>query len=140
MNFFFDNMMSPKLARMLQIFVDRDHRVSHIHEDERFDGSTEDERWVSELAKDEEGWSVISGDLRMLANPTIVAQLSAYSALKSGSSRKPWSTGIERKIASSRSWSSVCWRVPLSSIKSPRDWSRSMWARSPTWRRICEAR
>jgi hypothetical protein len=73
MNFFFDNMMSPKLAKMIRIFTEGEHRISHIRDDPRFRHSTEDQVWVSELAKDAAPWSVISGDLRMIQNPTILA-------------------------------------------------------------------
>jgi len=74
MNFFFDNMMSPKLARMVEVFSDREHRVSHILEDARFGRATYDTTWVNALANDPDGWSIISGDLRMLSNSTIVAE------------------------------------------------------------------
>ena len=73
MNFFFDNMMSPKLAKMVEVFTDREHRVRHIREDARFGHTTEDEIWISGLASDTDRWSIISGDLRMLSNSTIVA-------------------------------------------------------------------
>jgi hypothetical protein len=67
-------MMSPKLARMLGVFVGGEHRVTHVREDERLMGSVREEDWVPVLANDGEGWSVLSGDLQMIANPTIVAQ------------------------------------------------------------------
>ena len=67
-------MMSPKLASMVAVFTDREHRISHIREDKRFGHSTEDERWITGLANDTDHWSIISGDLRMLSNSTIVAE------------------------------------------------------------------
>jgi hypothetical protein len=73
MNFFFDNMMSPKLARMIQIFTEGEHRITHIRHDPWFHRSIDDQVWVSEIAKDANPWSVISGDLGMIQNPTILA-------------------------------------------------------------------
>lgn len=65
--------MSLKLARMIEIFTEGEHSVSHIRDDPRFHHSTEDEAWVSELAKDADPWSIISGDLRMIQKPSILA-------------------------------------------------------------------
>jgi hypothetical protein len=74
MNFFFDNMMSPKLAKMIQVLCDGEHCVCHVRDDPKFGPRTEDRIWVTALAGDSEPWCVISGDLRMLGNSTIIAE------------------------------------------------------------------
>jgi hypothetical protein len=73
MNFFFDNMMSPRLAKMLEVFTSGEHRISHIRFDERFRHGTDDRTWVSELARDPHPWGVVSGDLRMIQNMPVLA-------------------------------------------------------------------
>jgi hypothetical protein len=73
-NFFFDNMVSPKLAKMVEVFTAGEHRVSHIREDARFRHATDDQTWITRLANDADHRNIISGDLRMLGNPTIVAE------------------------------------------------------------------
>jgi hypothetical protein len=74
-NFFFDNMMSPKLARMIAVLYEGVHRISHMREDPRFSQNSPDDVWIPTLANDDVPWSVISGDINMLRNPTIIASL-----------------------------------------------------------------
>jgi PIN domain-containing protein len=75
MKFFFDNMMSPRLAKMLEAFVEGEHTVRHIRYDPRFRHNTSDAIRIPALADDDIQWSVISGDLWMLSSPTIIARL-----------------------------------------------------------------
>lgn len=66
MNFFFDNNLSPKLARCLHVLVEPEHRVVHLKE--RFAANTSDEVWMGALAA-ETGWVIVSGDLQIKKNP-----------------------------------------------------------------------
>jgi hypothetical protein len=64
--FFFDNNLSPKLARCLDVLVEPEHRVIHLKE--KFAADTPDTVWMRLLAK-ESDWIVISGDLQIRRNP-----------------------------------------------------------------------
>jgi hypothetical protein len=64
--FFFDNNLSPKLAKSLHLLVEPDHQIVHLKD--RFAANTPDETWMTELAK-ERGWIIVSGDLRIKKNP-----------------------------------------------------------------------
>ncbi len=66
MRFFFDNNLSPKLAKSLHVLVEPDHQVVHLKD--RFATNTPDETWMAELAK-ERDWIIVSGDLRIRKNP-----------------------------------------------------------------------
>ncbi|HWA85893.1 MAG TPA: hypothetical protein VG710_06705 [Opitutus sp.] len=66
MRLFFDNNLSPKLARSLDVLVQPEHRVIHLKE--RFSANTSDEVWMRALA-DEPGWVIVSGDLQIRKNP-----------------------------------------------------------------------
>ena len=66
MRFFFDNNLSPKLAKSLHLLVEPDHQIVHLKD--RFVANTPDETWMTELAK-ERGWIIVSGDLRIKKNP-----------------------------------------------------------------------
>ena len=66
MRFFFDNNLSPKLAKSLHVLVEPDHQVVHLKD--RFAANTPDETWMAELAK-ERDWIIVSGDLRIRKNP-----------------------------------------------------------------------
>lgn len=66
MKFFFDNNLSPKLARSLDVLVQPEHRVIHLKE--RFAADTADEVWMRALAG-ESDWVIISGDLQIRKNP-----------------------------------------------------------------------
>jgi PIN like domain len=74
-NFFFDNMMSPKLVDAINILFGIGHVITHIKRDARFSDNTRDIVWMSALAKDPGPWSIISGDMKMLNNPTIISDL-----------------------------------------------------------------
>ena len=63
-----------------------------------------------------------------------------HSGMNFVSSRKPWRTGIDRRIASSRSWSAALAIVPRSSSHVATGLDAVDVGESPTWRRICEAR
>jgi hypothetical protein len=64
--FFFDNNLSPKLARSLNALVEPERQVVHLKE--RFAANTADEIWMRTLAS-EPDWVIISGDLRIRKNP-----------------------------------------------------------------------
>jgi PIN domain-containing protein len=64
--FFFDNNLSPKLARSLHVLVEPEHHVVHLKE--RSAANTPDEIWMRALAG-EEGWIIVSGDIRIAKNP-----------------------------------------------------------------------
>jgi len=64
--FFFDNNLSPKLARSLNVLVAPEHTVTHLKE--LFAANTPDEVWMGQLAS-QPGWVIVSGDLRIRRNP-----------------------------------------------------------------------
>ena len=66
MKLFFDNNLSPRLARGLDALVQPDHRVTHLKD--RFAANTADEAWMRELAR-EPDWIIVSGDLQIRKNP-----------------------------------------------------------------------
>ncbi len=66
MRLFFDNNLSPKLARSLDVLVQPEHRVVHLKE--RFAAHTADEVWMRALAA-EPDWVIVSGDLQIRKNP-----------------------------------------------------------------------
>ncbi len=75
MRFFLDNMMSPRLARALQVLFEIEHEICHIKTEGRFHGGTKDRDWISPLCADPDPWAIISGDISMLSNQTIIADL-----------------------------------------------------------------
>ncbi len=74
MRFFFDRNMSPRLARMVDIY-ERDHSVIHHDDDGRFIPTTTDIDWIQVLADDRPPWIVLSGDGRILKNRVEAAAL-----------------------------------------------------------------
>ena len=66
MKFFFDNNLAPKLAKCLHVLVEPEHQVVHLKD--KFAANTPDEIWMQALAA-EEGWIIVSGDLRITKNP-----------------------------------------------------------------------
>jgi hypothetical protein len=64
--FFFDNNLSPKLARCLHALVEPQHQVVHLKE--KFASNTVDEVWMRSLASQPD-WVIISGDLQIRKNP-----------------------------------------------------------------------
>ena len=66
MRLFFDNNLSPKLARSLNVLVEPEHQVVHLKE--QFPAQTADEVWMRALAGQPD-WVIISGDLRIRKNP-----------------------------------------------------------------------
>ncbi|HVU23753.1 MAG TPA: hypothetical protein VHE13_06480 [Opitutus sp.] len=65
MRLFFDNNLSPKLARSLDVLVQPEHRVVHLKE--RFAANTPDAVWMRALAS-ESDWVIVSGDLQIRQN------------------------------------------------------------------------
>lgn len=66
MRFFFDNNLSPHLARALgELIRPEGHEVLHLRQ--MFPADTEDEDWLPFLG-DQGGWVVISGDVRIVKN------------------------------------------------------------------------
>jgi hypothetical protein len=74
MRFFFDRNMSPRLARMIDIY-ERDSSVIHHDDDGRFTPTTTDVEWIRALAADDPSWVVLSGDGRILKNRVELAAL-----------------------------------------------------------------
>lgn len=67
MNFFFDNNISPKLARAIDALEgDGGNSVTHLRE--RFAVNASDEDWISSLGQ-ESGWVVVTSDYRITKNP-----------------------------------------------------------------------
>lgn len=66
MRFFFDNNLSPKLARSLDELVRPEHQVIHLKEN--FPADAADVVWMRALAK-ESDWVIVSGDLQIRKNP-----------------------------------------------------------------------
>ncbi|MGH7146036.1 MAG: hypothetical protein ACREJ2_18140 [Planctomycetota bacterium] len=75
MKFFFDNNMSPNLAKAMQILAEKDNKgkstddqVQITHLRDRFEQNIADEEWIPQLALDP-SWIVISGDRNITRNP-----------------------------------------------------------------------
>jgi hypothetical protein len=67
MRFFFDNCISPRLARAIRVLVEHEsHTISYLKE--RFPESTQDVSWLQTLAT-EGDWVVVSGDLMIRQRP-----------------------------------------------------------------------
>lgn len=66
MRLFFDNNLSPRLARSLHVLVAPEHQVVHLKD--LFAANTPDDVWMHALAEQED-WVIISGDLRIRKNP-----------------------------------------------------------------------
>lgn len=62
MKFFFDNNISPRIARALRELVEGEHEVCHLRD--RFKPNSPDPEWISQLGR-EGGWILITGDLRI---------------------------------------------------------------------------
>lgn len=65
MKVFFDNNLSPRIARALNELF-REHEIKHLKE--KFKEDVTDVEWIGSLSK-ERGWIVISGDNRITRNP-----------------------------------------------------------------------
>jgi len=74
MRFFFDRNMSPRLARMIDVY-ETAHQVRHHDDDSRFGPNTTDVEWIKVLGADDPPWVVISGDGRILRNKAEAAVL-----------------------------------------------------------------
>jgi len=66
MKFFFDNCISPKLARAIHALIEPDHKVEHLRD--RFVPSTKDTEWIQQLA-DEGNWVIVTADHRIRTRP-----------------------------------------------------------------------
>jgi hypothetical protein len=67
-NFFFDNTLSPKLARSLDQLLQPEHSVRHLKQD--FLPSVEDQQWMRELSQKAAGPNaVVTADVRIQRNP-----------------------------------------------------------------------
>lgn len=65
MKLFFDNNISPKIARAFAALLDQSDQSVALRE--RFDTRVTDVEWINTLGNDR-GWIVISGDKRILKN------------------------------------------------------------------------
>lgn len=70
MKFFFDNNLAAKIAKGLNGFVEPEHQVVHLRT--HFPANTDDAVWMSQLAR-EEGWVIITADIRIGKNPHEIA-------------------------------------------------------------------
>ena len=66
MKFFFDNCISPRLARAIHELSKPEHEVLALRD--RFDPGTADTVWIPTLGV-EGGWTIVSGDLRIRTRP-----------------------------------------------------------------------
>jgi len=64
MRFFFDNCLSPKLARAINCLIEPDHTVLHLRDHKEFSADTPDTKWIQKLGE-EGNWVIVSGDLRI---------------------------------------------------------------------------
>ena len=70
MRFFCDRNVPPQLARMINAF-DQYHTIMAYNDDDRFTETTPDVEWIKVLESDgDPPWIIISGDGRILKNPT----------------------------------------------------------------------
>jgi hypothetical protein len=61
LNFLFDNNLPPAIADALHCLCKKDgHSVDHLRH--RYQPSTPDNEWLTDLATDSDPWAVISGD------------------------------------------------------------------------------
>ena len=66
MKFFFDNCISPNLARGISVLIEPDgHEVTPLRD--FFSADTKDPIWIKTLGE-EGGWIIVSGDHRILKN------------------------------------------------------------------------
>jgi hypothetical protein len=65
-NFFFDNNLSPKIAKGLGGFLSPDHKVTHLKD--RFPPTTDDIDWMAQLAN-ETDLIIVTADVRIGKNP-----------------------------------------------------------------------
>ena len=65
MRFFFDNNLSPKLARALHQLVEPEHIVEHLTT--RFEANAEDALWMNQLAGERE-LVIVTADIRIGRN------------------------------------------------------------------------
>ena len=66
MRFFFDNCLSPKLARAIHALVEPDHEVVPLRD--IFPPSTPDTDWIGTLAS-EGDWIIVTSDHRIRSRP-----------------------------------------------------------------------
>ncbi|HEX4638138.1 MAG TPA: hypothetical protein VH170_01495 [Chthoniobacterales bacterium] len=66
MKFFFDNNLAAKLAHGINQMVQPDHEVVHLRD--KFRANEEDIVWMKALSA-EEGWVIITADVRISRNP-----------------------------------------------------------------------
>lgn len=72
MKFFFDNCISPRLARAIHQLIQPKHSAIPLRD--RFHADTPDNDWLSELGNEtrpgtDDEWVVISGELRIKTRP-----------------------------------------------------------------------
>jgi len=103
MRWFFDNCVSPKLARALNILVQPEHEVVALRDKwPQADTKTiEDVFWIQTLGK-EQGWVVVSGDLRIRSHPAESAALR---------SAKLTTFFLAKGYADAAKWEQVRWLV-----------------------------
>ncbi|MBI3826335.1 MAG: hypothetical protein HY294_10095 [Candidatus Rokubacteria bacterium] len=68
MRFFFDNTMSPALARAVAALESASDRNDVVHLRTKFAANTNDVAWIRALGQ-ERDWVIVSGDLHIMRNP-----------------------------------------------------------------------
>jgi hypothetical protein len=108
---FFDNNLSPRLARALKAFFDQQHEITHLRE--KFDPRIGDKEMIERLS-DEGAWVFVSGDRRITKN---AAEREAFRGskligifLSSGLNKAPEIKKLERILAI---WHAIERLVPL---------------------------
>lgn len=70
MKFFFDNCVSPRLARALHIVLEPDgFEIVCIRDKPGFTARDADEEWLPRLRDDSPDWNVVTADLKIRSNP-----------------------------------------------------------------------
>jgi hypothetical protein len=96
--FFFDNCLSPYLARAINE-LDRKNSLMHLRD--RFDPATDDATWIEALAR-EGGWTIVAGDTRIQKNP-----VNREAWRRSGMTAFFFQKGFTKLLAWEQAWRAV---------------------------------
>jgi hypothetical protein len=73
MNFFFDANVSPRISKILAVLNEKEHEITHIPEhplftqnNNQYGNSTTDIEVIETLSKENNRWSVVSGDINII--------------------------------------------------------------------------
>ena len=90
LKFFFDRCVSIRVARMIAAY-ETEHTIRHHDDDIRFTTTTSDVDWMKTLSEEEDKWTIVSGDGRILKNKVERAAL-AESKMRFFCLSKQWHT------------------------------------------------